>query len=79
MRRHRRPSTGAISDTWNYSQRSADESLEFTHQFTDTVNEPLMEEDRIEHEKQLHHPVEPTNEPAERTDMVPPEEGNTEV
>jgi hypothetical protein len=71
MRRHRRPSLGTISDTWNYSLSSAGENLEYTHRFTDTVNEAMMEEDRLEEEKHIVHPETPANEPTTETPTGP--------
>lgn len=49
MRRHRRrESPGLISDTWNYSQRTVDDSFGFTRSFTDTVKQEMLDEERIE-------------------------------
>ncbi|MFD3002822.1 4a-hydroxytetrahydrobiopterin dehydratase [Pontibacter toksunensis] len=49
MRRHRRRESPAlISDTWNYSQRTVDDSLGFTRDFTDTVSQEMLDEERIE-------------------------------
>lgn len=49
MRRHRRrESPGLISDTWNYSQRTVDDSLGFARGFTDTINQEMLDEERIE-------------------------------
>ncbi|WP_299755946.1 hypothetical protein [uncultured Pontibacter sp.] len=47
MKRHRRSSTGSISDTWNYNLSSVDDSLGFTRQFTDAVNQEMLDEERI--------------------------------
>ncbi|AKD03077.1 hypothetical protein POKO110462_09810 [Pontibacter korlensis] len=47
MRRHVRSSTGGISDTWNYSLSSINDSLGFTRYFTNTVNQELLDEERI--------------------------------
>ncbi|WP_147383296.1 hypothetical protein [Pontibacter oryzae] len=47
MKRHRRSSTGSISDTWNYDLSSADDSLGATKGFTDGVSQELLDEERI--------------------------------
>ncbi|TPE44892.1 hypothetical protein [Pontibacter mangrovi] len=47
MRRHRRRSTGEISDTWNYTLSSVDDSMGFTRDFTDALNQEMMDEERI--------------------------------
>ncbi|WP_276497681.1 hypothetical protein [Pontibacter litorisediminis] len=47
MKRHRRTSTGSISDTWNYSLSTVGESLGFTRSFTDALNQEMLDEERV--------------------------------
>ncbi|PTX15273.1 hypothetical protein C8N40_108165 [Pontibacter mucosus] len=60
MRRHRRTSTGAISDTWNYSLNSVSDNLGFTHEFTDALEQGLLDEERIlrKHRLEKEHKAE---------------------
>lgn len=53
MRRPRRNSgPGWISDTWNYSQRSVEDSFGFTRGFTDAINQGMLDEERLEKKHQ---------------------------
>lgn len=61
MRRHRRNTGLEISDTWNYSLRTVDNSLGFTREFTDATNQEMMDEERIarKHRLEREHRQEP--------------------
>ncbi|MCX2738407.1 hypothetical protein [Pontibacter anaerobius] len=53
MRRHRRNEGLGISDTWNYTLRTVGDSLGFTREFTDSVNQEMMDEERIARKHRL--------------------------
>lgn len=60
MRRHTRTSTGAISDTWNYSLNTVSNSLGFTHEFTNALEQGLLDEERVlrKHRLEKEHKAE---------------------
>jgi hypothetical protein len=65
MRRPRRGSITGISDTWNYRLRTVDDSFGFTRDFTDKVNQEMLDEERIEmkhrkEEAQRQEPIYPS-------------------
>jgi len=55
MRRIRRDyNAGLVSNTWNYNLRTVGDSLGFTKDFTNAVNQEMLDEERIQmkHEKE---------------------------
>lgn len=52
MRRHRRSYlSGLFFNTGNYDVRSEESNLEFTRQFSDAINQEMMDDERIELER----------------------------
>lgn len=77
MVRHRRTSTGTVSDTWNYSLNSMSESLGFTKEYTSALRQGMLDEERIlrkhrlEKEHEAQGPVYPSCNLEDRPDTSP--------
>ena len=51
MRRSRRDyNSGLISDTWNYHLRTVEDSFGFSREFTNALNQEMLDGERIERE-----------------------------
>lgn len=53
MRRHRRNEGLGISNTWNYTLRTVGDSLGFTREFTDSISQEMMDDERIARKHRL--------------------------
>ena len=53
MRRHRRNEGLGISNTWNLTLSTVGDSLGFTREFTDSVNQGMMDDERIARKHRL--------------------------
>jgi hypothetical protein len=69
MRRHGRSFlTGLFFNTGNYNLPSVNDSLGVSRSFSDSINDEMLREERIEREHRRaseHKPDEPTDQPAE--------------
>jgi hypothetical protein len=64
MRRHRRGYlSGLFFNTGNYDVRSEENNLEFTRQFSDAINQEMMDDERLERKHRQEGAVKQENDP----------------